>query len=37
VLEAGTTQEALAMFRAERPDVVILDLNLPGAGAASIF
>ena len=37
VLEAGTTQEALAMFRAERPDVVILDLNLPGAGGLDLL
>ena len=37
MLEAGTTQEALAMFRAERPDVVILDLNLPGAGGLDLL
>ncbi|GAB3768612.1 response regulator transcription factor [Microlunatus parietis] len=31
VLEAGTGPDALAVFRAERPDLVVLDLMLPGA------
>lgn len=30
VLEAATGREALTLFRSQRPDVVILDLNLPG-------
>ena len=35
VLEAGTGKEALTVFRAERPEMVILDLNLPGAAAST--
>jgi two-component system, NarL family, invasion response regulator UvrY len=30
VLEAATGRDALTLFRSQRPDVVILDLNLPG-------
>jgi two-component system, NtrC family, response regulator AtoC len=30
VLSAGTVAEGLRLFRAERPDVVVLDLQLPG-------
>ena len=37
VLEASSAQEALARFRAERPDMVILDLNLPGSGGLDLL
>ncbi len=37
VLEAGSGQEALAVFRAQRPEMVILDLNLPGAGGLDLL
>jgi two-component system, NarL family, invasion response regulator UvrY len=37
LVEAGATHEALSAFRAERPDVVILDLNLPGAGGLDLL
>jgi two-component system, NarL family, invasion response regulator UvrY len=30
--EAATAKEALASYKADRPDLVIMDLNLPGAG-----
>jgi two-component system, NarL family, invasion response regulator UvrY len=30
--EAATAREALPAFREQRPDLVVLDLNLPGAG-----
>src|SRR5437773_7324938 len=32
VLEARNGEEALARFRAEMPDLVLLDLNMPGMG-----
>lgn len=37
VLEAQTGGEALAVFRAEKPEVVILDLNLPGSGGLDLL
>ncbi len=37
VLEAKTGREALAIFRSEKPEVVILDLNLPGSGGSICF
>ena len=37
VLEATTGREALSVFRAERPEVVILDLNLPGSGGLDLL
>lgn len=37
VLEAKTGREALTVFRAERPEVVILDLNLPGSGGLDLL
>ena len=37
VLEAKTGREALAVFRAEHPEVVILDLNLPGSGGLDLL
>ena len=37
VLEAQSGREALSVFRAERPEVVILDLNLPGSGGLDLL
>jgi Response regulator containing a CheY-like receiver domain and an HTH DNA-binding domain len=37
VFEAKTGREALAVFRSERPEVVILDLNLPGSGGLDLL
>jgi len=30
--EAATAKEALALYKEDRPDLVIMDLNLPGTG-----
>jgi two-component system, NarL family, invasion response regulator UvrY len=32
IREAATAKEALASFKEDRPDLVIMDLNLPGTG-----
>ena len=37
VSEATTGREALSVFRAEKPEVVILDLNLPGSGGLDLL
>ena len=37
LLEAQTGRDALTVFRAERPEVVILDLNLPGSGGLDLL
>jgi DNA-binding NarL/FixJ family response regulator len=37
VYEATSGREALSLFRAERPDVTILDLNLPGSGGLDLL
>lgn len=37
VTEAGDGREALALLRRERPDVVVLDLNLPGIGGVELI
>jgi DNA-binding NarL/FixJ family response regulator len=37
VVEAKSGREALAVFRAEKPEVVILDLNLPGSGGLDLL
>ena len=37
VVEAKTGREALTVFRAEMPEVVILDLNLPGSGGLDLL
>jgi DNA-binding NarL/FixJ family response regulator len=34
--EAGSVEEALAVLRATAPDVVLLDVNLPGGGGAEV-
>ena len=35
VIEAANGRDALTVARAERPDLIILDLNLPGLGGWS--
>ena len=37
VFEAKTGREALSVFRTEKPEVVILDLNLPGSGGLDLL
>jgi DNA-binding NarL/FixJ family response regulator len=37
VLEAANGREALVLARARRPDLVILDLNLPGLGGLELL
>jgi two-component system invasion response regulator UvrY len=37
ILEAATGREALAVVRAERPALVVLDLNLPGLGGLELL
>jgi two-component system, NarL family, invasion response regulator UvrY len=37
VSEAATGQEALALFRKERPELVLLDLNLTGIGGLELL
>jgi DNA-binding NarL/FixJ family response regulator len=35
--EAGDVDEAVAVVRAQRPDVVLLDVHLPGGGGAEVI
>jgi DNA-binding NarL/FixJ family response regulator len=35
--EAGTVEEAVATIRAERPDVVLLDVHMPGGGGLTVL
>ena len=37
VVEATTGREAVSVFKAEKPEVVILDLNLPGSGGLDLL
>lgn len=37
LVEASTGQEALTLFRSERPDLVLLDLNLSGIGGLELL
>ena len=37
IFEAATGQEALAIFRKEKPELVLLDLNLSGIGGLELL
>jgi DNA-binding NarL/FixJ family response regulator len=37
ISEAANGREALGMVRAERPDLIVLDLNLPGLGGLELL
>jgi CheY-like chemotaxis protein len=37
IAEAATANEALARFTEDRPDLVIMDLNLPGSGGLEMI
>jgi two-component system, NarL family, invasion response regulator UvrY len=37
IIEAATGRDALALVQAERPDLVVLDLNLPGLGGFELL
>ena len=37
IREAATAKEALARFKEDRPDLVIVDLNLPGSGGLEMI
>jgi DNA-binding NarL/FixJ family response regulator len=37
IIDAQSSQAALAALRAEQPDVVVLDLNLPGGGGLDLL
>jgi two-component system invasion response regulator UvrY len=37
ILEAGSGRDALLLLRRERPDLVLLDLNLPGIGGLELL
>jgi two-component system, NarL family, invasion response regulator UvrY len=37
IREAATAMEALASFKEDRPDLVIMDLNLPGSGGLEMI
>ena len=37
IAEAATGRDALQLVRRERPDIVLLDLNLPGIGGLELL
>jgi len=37
IREAASAKEALALFKEDRPDLVIMDLNLPGSGGLEMI
>jgi two-component system, NarL family, invasion response regulator UvrY len=37
VIEAANSREAMTLFRSEHPDLVLLDINLPGSGGVDLL
>jgi two-component system, NarL family, invasion response regulator UvrY len=37
VIEAASSREAMTLFRSEHPDLVLLDINLPGSGGIDLL
>jgi two-component system, NarL family, invasion response regulator UvrY len=37
IIEAACSREAVTLFRAERPEIVLLDVNLPGFGGLDLL
>jgi len=37
IVEAASSREAITLFRAEHPDIVLLDINLPGFGGLDLL
>ena len=37
IVEASCSREAVTLFRSERPDLVLLDINLPGFGGLDLL
>jgi two-component system, NarL family, invasion response regulator UvrY len=37
IIEAAGSREAITLFRAEKPDLVLLDINLPGFGGLDLL
>jgi two-component system, NarL family, invasion response regulator UvrY len=37
IIEAASSREAMTLFQAEHPDIVLLDINLPGFGGLDLL